>query len=350
MPLNRRAFLGGTLTAGALLFLGRQASAADIYRARWYLFGTLVDVEIVENDRAKAQRVLADLTTLLRGAHTQWHAWKPGELNDLNQALAQGESFVVDDPHLLKLIHGVRELHASSGGLFNPAIGRVVRLWGFHDDELPKGQPPATQQIERLMADAPSPAALRVEGRRVSSDNRSVQLDLGGYAKGYALGLATDFLKQQGIENAIVNAGGDLSAIGRHPSRAWRIGVRDPQRRGSVASIETHGHEAIMTSGNYERYRLHRGKRFAHIIDPRTGLPADQLASVTVIHADAGLADAAATAISVAGEGRWPEVAAAFGVDQAMVIDNSGRLQLTRPMAERLSLSQALRRQAAVVA
>lgn len=200
------------------------------------------------------------------------------------------------------------------------------------------------------MADAPNPAALRIEGRRISSTNTAVQFDLGGYAKGYALDLAIAFLNAQGIEHAIVNAGGDLSASGRHPQRAWHIGVRDPRGPGTLASVETHGHEAVLTSGNYERYRSYQGRRYAHIIDPRSGRPVDQVASATVIHADAGVADAAATAISVAGDRDWPQVAAAFGVSQVMVVDACGRVQLTRAMAERVSLSSVGRRQAAIVA
>ena len=161
-------------------------------------------------------------------------------------------------------------------------------------------------------------------------------LDLGGFAKGVAVQRAVDLLLAQGIEHAIVNAGGDLRAVGRHGDRPWRVGVRDTRGPGVLALIEIAGDESVFTSGDYERYFMHEGRRYHHILDPRTGYPARGLASVTVIHPDAGLADAAATALFVAGPGEWPGVASALGTDMVMVVTDDGGIEMSPAMEPRI--------------
>jgi thiamine biosynthesis lipoprotein len=147
--------------------------------------------------------------------------------------------------------------------------------------------------------------------------------------------MAIDLLRSRGIGNAIVNAGGDLRAIGRHGNRPWRIGVRDPRGEGVLAAIDTEGDESVFTSGDYERYFVYQGRRYHHIIDPRDGYPTQGVTSVTVIHREAALADAAATALFVAGPGDWPRVAALLGVEQVMLVETSGTIQMTPEMEAR---------------
>ena len=138
----------------------------------------------------------------------------------------------------------------------------------------------------------------------------------------------------------MINAGGDLVTLGHAPDEhPWRVAIRHPQRNGQIAWLEVYGSEAVFTSGNYERYREHNGIRYPHIIDPRTGGAVQEIASATVVHRDAALADAAATALVVAGSKHWRDVAERLGVDQAMVVDAQGRIDQTSAMAERLRLS-----------
>ncbi len=165
-----------------------------------------------------------------------------------------------------------------------------------------------------------------------------VEIDLGAYAKGYALNLAIQQLRANGFQHAIVNAGGDLCAAGRHGARPWRVGIRHPQGEGVIASLELSGEECVLTSGNYERYREHEGIRYSHIIDPRSGYPVEHITSATVISSDGALADAAATALSVAGPDAWQRIARQMGVDQVMLVDESGQVYLTPAMQARIRL------------
>ena len=141
-----------------------------------------------------------------------------------------------------------------------------------------------------------------------------------------------------GINNAIANAGGDLRAIGSHGDRPWRVAVRKPGG-GNIGSVQVQGDEAIFTSGNYERFRQDKRERYPHIIDPGTGWPAKDIASVTIITNEGLLADAAATALLVAGMDEWPELARALGLDQVAVVDESGSVYLTPKMEQRIQFT-----------
>ncbi|MGD2118573.1 MAG: FAD:protein FMN transferase [Chromatiales bacterium] len=337
MPVSRRSFLAGCLGAGAFTLLARHHVNTPVHRERWYQFGTLVDVSIAEDDEQRVNTALTQLASEFRQRNHDWHPWKAGLMGDINQAFVRGESIAVDQ--LMKdMIHEITALHIASDGLFNPAIGRIVALWGFHGSDAPDWQPPEHADIDAVLASRPSPLDLQLNNSQLLSRNSTVQLDLGGYAKGYALKLGMQLLKAAGIENAVINAGGDLVTSGNQGSRPWQIGIRHPQKRGAIAWVESSESEAIFTSGNYERFHEKDGVRYAHILDPKTGRPVDQISSATVIHDNAAFADAAATALVVAGTKDWLDTAAALGIEQAMIVDAHGKVQMTPAMAYRTNV------------
>jgi FAD:protein FMN transferase len=325
---TRRTWLGW---AAGLVVLPLTGHA--LVREQRVLFGSPIELLLpAAAPRAASEEVLAGLSAM----NARWNAWKPGDLDDLNAALRNGRPHVTPPP-LLSMIEQAAALEAASAGHFNPAIGACVGGWGFHDDVLRPGTRPSAEAIERWVAMRPSLRQLRVRGLVVTSDRRDVQIDLGAYAKGVALDWALDLLARRGIDDALLNLGGNLAAMGRVEGRAWRVGVRDPQGPGLAATLQVQGREAVVTSGSYERWRLLDGMRCSHILDPATGAPACGLDSVTVVHPCAAIADAAATALVVAGVQRWQAVAARMGIDQALVIDKDGHLAATPRMAARLS-------------
>jgi len=334
MPLNRRDFM--KLGLGACLLPAVGVSRAEaVVSEEMYVFGTLVGVDVLSRDTDAARAAIADVSHRFTQQNRDWHAWKPGALGDLNRALAAGRTHEAA-ADLLPLLHQARDLARASGGLFNPAIGRLVGLWGFHNDTMPVGAPPHAAAVAELVAAAPSMDDLVFDGRRVGSRNPHVQIDLGGHAKGVALNQALDRLAALGYGNALVNLGGNLAVSGAHGDRPWRIGVRHPQGEGAIASLEVSGRMAVVTSGTYERYRQDGDRRYPHIIDPRSGQPAMHVVSATVLHPDAARADVAATALVVAGSTAWPEVARKLGVNDVMIVDEAGRVQLTPAMAARV--------------
>lgn len=327
---TRRAALTG---AAACLLLPATASAAGaLHRAREPLFGS--PTELIAAAPVAPQAAFADVLQGLRAMNRHWNAWKPGELLSLNQALRQGHSFEVS-PGLQALLLGARALEQRSGGLFNAGIGGLVGAWGFHADALDPGARPSAAALAPWREATPGLAQLRIDGRRVSTHNRRLQIDLGGYAKGVAADWALDRLRQHGVADAVVDLGGNLAAAGRVDGRPWRVGVRDPLAPGVLAQLPVHGREAVVTSGIYERWRLLDGEPASHILDPRRGTPAAELVSVTVVHRSAGLADAAATALLVAGPRHWPELATRLGVRDVLVVDRRGRAFVTAALAAR---------------
>jgi thiamine biosynthesis lipoprotein len=337
--LLHRRWLAAYVLPVCLLFAGCADKPQDIHQSL-FIFGTLVDITVHGTPEEQAETAIAEVDDDFQRMHREWHAWKPGgELVELNRRLAAGETTTVSD-FLLPLLLQARTLSVQSDGLFNPAIGRLIALWGFQSDEPPPGPPPSAASIETLVAGKPDMQSLVIEGNRVSSVNPLVQLDLGGFAKGYALNRAIARLHSHGVDNAIVNAGGDLCVSGRHGDRPWQIGIRHPQGDGVIAALAVANGECVRTSGNYERYREYEDVRYAHILDPRTGWPVRHVASATVIHADGGVADAAATALTVAGPEDWQRIARRMGLVYVMLVDEAGTVYLSPAMAQRIQFAE----------
>lgn len=330
----------GLVLSLALFLLAACGRGPSDHQQTLLVFGTLLDIKAYTDRPEHFNKAVRGLERTFQEMHDEWHAWKgEGELIRLNRAFSEGRGMQVSE-RLAGLLARARDYSAASDGMFNPAIGRLIGLWGFHSDEPPGGPPPKPAEIESLLAAAPAMADIRIDGYRLASDNPAVEIDLGAFAKGYALNLAIDELKTQGIGNAIVNAGGDLCVSGRHGERPWMIGIRHPLGEGVIASVGVADGECVLTSGNYERYREYEGIRYAHIIDPRTGYPVEHVASATVISRDGGLADAAATALSVAGPEGWRRIAAQMGLNEVMLVDEKGVVYITPAMQRRITLEQ----------
>lgn len=330
--LSRRQLLG--LAAGLVAWPA--AGQAAVQHQQRTLFGSPCDL-LLPADAPAAAAQAADAVWLgLATLNRQWNAWKPGALTRLNQGFRDGRAVPVA-PALQAMIQRAAVLEQASGGLFNPGIGGLVGAWGFHDDALRPGPAPAAADLARWQRAAPSLAQIEFRGGWARSRNPGLQLDFGAYAKGVALDWALQRLQAAGVPAALLNLGGNLAALGAPGGRPWQVGVRDPQGPGLVATLATQGREAVVTSGSYERFRLLDGEPATHILDPLAGRPAPAFVSVTVVHPSAALADAAATALLVAGPARWQRVAEALQVDQVLVIDRHGRRQATPRLAARLA-------------
>ncbi|MGB0682312.1 MAG: FAD:protein FMN transferase [Magnetovibrionaceae bacterium] len=306
-----------------------------------YIFGTLVEIVIRNPDQTKAREAIVAVVELLRDQHREWHAWKPGgELYRINKAIADGSSIAVSDA-MASMIEEAKRLSALSGGLFDPGIGAIVGAWGFHADEPPKGRKPPLDEIRALAARRPSISQITITDGVLSSSNRAVQLDFGAFAKGYGLDAGMAHLKTLGIKHAILNAGGDLNVIGEAYGRPWRVGIRHPVGWGVLGAVEAADGEAVYTSGNYERFLEVEGVRHSHILDPRDGMPVTHIASATVIHESGALADAAATALSVAGPEAWEEVAQAMGVERVLLVTEDGDILQSAGLGSSFALEPA---------
>ena len=195
---------------------------------------------------------------------------------------------------------------------------------------------PDVTSLAQLLDDKPGALNIRWDGSTLSSSTQHLMLDLGGIAKGAILAISTGILEQHGIENAIVNIGGDLSVMGRVNGRDAYVGIRSPNNGLAVAGLNVHANETVATSGNYERFVTIGGVRYTHVFDPLTGYPVEHTASVTVVDTDPVRADAAATALMVGGAAEFDELVNVLELRYALLIESSGDTRLTPGMRERL--------------
>ncbi|KAB2928110.1 MAG: FAD:protein FMN transferase [Dechloromonas sp.] len=303
-----------------------------------YVFGTRVEVVIVSAEAEQGRQAIAAVLREFDRMHRAYHAWQPSELSALNEAIAAGQPHTVS-PELAELIRDAQQLSAQGDYLFDPGIGQLIRLWGFQADEF-KAELPPPAEIAAWLAKKPSLADIVIDGTTVSSRNRAVALDFGGYLKGVALDRAAAILRQQGIRNALINIGGNVMALGSREDRPWRVGIQHPRQPGPLATVQLADGEAIGTSGDYQRYFEVDDKRYAHLLDPRSGYPADHTQAVTVL-IPAGpragtLSDAVSKPIFIAGPEQWRELAAKMGAAQVLRIDGSGRIFITEALKKRL--------------
>lgn len=304
---------------------------------RMLSFGTIMELEVIGVDPQKAQQAYQALQKDFDLMHKAWHAWEPGPVGRINQHIREGESLAAP-PSVLPLLRVSQDLAKKSDYLFDPGIGKLIDLWGFHNSEFKPHAPPDRAAIEAVVEKHPSIRDVHLDGIHLSCDNPEVQLDFGAIGKGYGVDRAIERLKAMGITNAIVNAGGDLRAIGSRAGNPWRIAIRDPDGGGIFALLSVTGDESVFTSGNYERNFSWGGRLYHHIIDPRSGYPAEGSASVTVIHPDATTADAAATALFVAGPKDWYRIAKQMGIKYVLLIDTEGKAYMNPAMQKRLKL------------
>ncbi len=318
-----------------LLLAGCQAGPdPEEHRRTFLTFGTMIDVALYNVGAERAEIAFDALDRYFSRINNDWYAYGAGELARVNQTLSEGRTATLSLP-LAALTWRSLEIYQLSEGLFDPTIGNLVKLWGFHDSSADPENPPDPASIQDWFSRHKGVSGLILDGRQLSADSPLI-LDFGGIAKGTALGEATLLLRKYGIENGLINAGGDLIVLGTHGKRRWRVGIRDPREPKVLRTLALEPGESIVTSGDYERFFTYQGERYHHLLDPRTGYPVTETASVTVISNDPELADAAATALMVGGPSLFPDMATKLGIQYALLITPQGDVLMTPRMQQRL--------------
>jgi len=260
--------------------------------------------------------------------------------SDISRVNRDAGRFTIEvDPLVTSCLSAAREVYDMTGGVFDPTVGPILELWrkAQERNQLPTEEELAAARAlvgmdavpilafmaEKPLSDleplpprggpTPKPEDLVKPMYLVGLDKEGMALDLGGIAKGYIVGRMAQRMVQSGVLAALIDAGGDVYAEGQRPlnlvapggDRRWGVGVQDPRYPDDRTRLFTAVHvrdQAVVTSGHYARGYTVEGRRFSHIVDPRTGRPVDtRLASVTVVAPDAAMADGLATGIAVLG-------------------------------------------------
>ncbi len=224
------------------------------------------------------------------------------EIGKLNASAAErpvrvsAETFAI----LQRALDYSRQFH----GQFDISIGPISVLWGFNEDRDIRLPDPDTLRQKLALVDYRQ-ILLNPADTTVRFLKPGMRVDLGGIAKGYAIDRAAAMLRQHGIHQFLINAGGDIYASGlKADGRKWRIGIKHPRQLSELLATFDLTDFAVATSGDYERYAIIDGKRYHHILDPRTGYPAADYRSVTVLAPSAEAADVWATYLFILG---WPQ-------------------------------------------
>ncbi|MGB7054084.1 MAG: FAD:protein FMN transferase [bacterium] len=181
-------------------------------------------------------------------------------------------------------------------GLFDITVAPLLETWGFYRREKTLPTQDAIAQAMKLV----DYRRIRITDDSIIVDS-GMKIDLGGIAQGFAADRAALILRQRHVKSAIIDIGGEVLAIGRSPQgRPWRVGIQNPRGKGIIETIELEN-SAVSTSGDYEKFFIIDNKRYPHIINPKTGRPAQNFASVTILADNATYADAMSTAIAIMG-------------------------------------------------
>ena len=298
--------------------------------------GTRVDISVVSDDPQRAARAISETEQAMLKWSKDWYPWgtTPGELKQLNLALASAQSFRVSN-ELRDLLLQARQLSITSEGYFDPAIAPMIQAWGFDDMNRTQTGLPEMARLDRWAHDHPTMQDVIIDNDTVSSKRQDMQLDLGAIAKGYAVDLSLRKLASQDISAAVMNIGGQIGVLGNADKQTRVVQIRDPRSDMYIASLTLKSAENISTSGDYERYAFVNGKRYHHLLDPHTGKPVDETQMITVIASSGTLADAASTAIMAAGR-NWRHVAEQMSISQVLRVDATGEIQTTAAMYARL--------------
>lgn len=344
--LKWRIHILAIVLVGIALFTLRHFISPAVYHQQSYVFGTLVDISIVGENKDRAASLTSHILQDFQQLHQKLHAWKPDShgylsaLGELNHAFAQGTEPITISPELAEMLKQAQALSYQSQGLFNPAIGHLISTWGFHQDTFEAVAIDA-KKISTLVQAKPSMTDIVIQGHTAYSRNQQVKLDFGGYAKGYALDEAANYLRQQGVKNALLNIGGNILALGQNGDKPWRVGIQHPREPGAIATLDLQDGWAIGTSGDYQRYFMLGNQRYCHLIDPRSGYPVQHTQAVTVLippQKNAGvLSDVASKPIFIAATPDKAQAAANMGITHFMAIDADGGISLSSAMSRKLT-------------
>lgn len=242
--------------------------------------------------------------------------------------LKAGEGIKISE-ETYEVLRRSQEISALSKGAFDITVLPLMELWGFYSNSSIDNGPTPDELAKVLKHIGRKKITLR-PNNYVTKNVDGVKIDLGGIAKGYAVDRAIGRLKSCGIKSALVEAGGDLYCLGMKPDKnLWRIAIQHPRKKKKVIAVLEVSDCAVATSGDYENYNIIRGKRYSHIIDPRTGYPkVDVPAGVTIVAKDTTTADGLATAIFVLGPEEGMNLVESLPDVEAVIIsDKAGSIK-----------------------
>ena len=294
----------------------------------------------------ESQRIAVQVDALLVDINCMMSTYdRASELSQFNAA--DSGQWIVLSAELTSVLEIARVVHAQSAGAFDITVGPLVNLWGFGPTSAPISRPTSAAVTARLAYTGIDQIDMRAEPPAWRKSHPDVYVDLSAIAKGYAVDRVAELLQRHGIDDFMIEIGGEIRVSGRRADGGrWCIGLDKPTVGvAAIARVIEVTDVAMASSGNYRNFRVIDGEQYGHSIDPRNGYPVrHDLAGVTVLHESAAWADAWATALLVLGPVHGPEVAARHRLAALFSVGNGAALERTETAYYRAIVSDLEKR------
>lgn len=290
--------------------------------------GSRFDITVVAKDSAQGNAYIDSAVKEITRIEKLISSWDPNSKTSEINANA-GMKPVIVDQELFDLIYRAQGISKLTDGAFDISYASMDRIWKF-DGSLTVM--PGDEEISN------SVAKVGTQHIVLNPDNNSIYLKLkgmkigfGAIGKGYAADKAKELLIKQGVTAGIINASGDMNTWGKQPNgEDWKVAITNPLDKNKVFALLPITNGAVVTSGDYEKYVEINGKRYSHIIDPRTGYPSTGIISVTIFAPKAELADALATSVFVMGKDSGIDRINQLPKVECIIIDDYGNITTSK--------------------
>jgi len=325
--MRRENLVLGTILFGMLIY-------SELLFAKWFedsqaIMGTNVHVELWSDSVGRGEAAIQVVMDEMQRINQSMSPYiECSELSKLNNHATEG--FVKVSKELFDLIVLSVELAKETDGAFDITFASVGYLYNYREN-----QKPQQGQIANLLkAINYKHIKFNVDDHSVFFAHPNVKIDLGGIAKGHAVDNAINLLKHHGIKHALVTAGGDTKLLGDRLGKPWMVGIRDPRDKAKQTVILPLTDTALSTSGDYERYFEQDGKRYHHILSPKTGESVYEVQSVSIIGQSSTLNDALSTAVFVLGVQKGMDLLNSTPGYDGIIVDNQRKLHYSNALVE----------------
>jgi len=310
----------------AAVSVASEAHSAELYQKSGPLLHTFVEIKAYGDNQTAS--ILDGAFVEMDRINDLLNNYDPSsEISSVNAAA--GSYPIPISPETYDALNTARQYAGLTNGAFDFTVGPLVALWGF-DKEQPglAGKAPGARQIRQALRRVDYRALELItdaSGAHARLKRSGMRIDVGAFCKGFAADRAVEYLQNNGIQNALVAAGGTICAIGSKPGeQPWQIGIRHPRNDSTFLTVITLRNQSVSTSGDYEKFYYKAGKRRSHIIDPRTGYPVSTVQSVTVIGPSGIASDALSTAVFVLGPDAGIKVIEDLPGFEALIVSAAG--------------------------
>lgn len=312
------------LIAISLVFFTVACTAQQPYKRTLKLMGSRFDITVVANDSIEANKHIDTAVAEITRIEKLISSW---DVNSQTSAINRNAGIkpVKVDTELFQLIERAIGISKLTDGAFDISYASMDRIWKYDGSMT---EMPSEEEIKASVSKVGyQNIVLDKENSTVFLKLEGMKIGFGAIGKGYAADKAKELLISKGVLSGIINASGDMNTWGKQPNgNEWKVAITNPMDKNKVFALLPITNGAVVTSGNYEKYVNFNGKRYTHIIDPRTGYPSSGIISVTVFAPKAELADALATSVFVMGKEAGLDRINQLPKIECIIIDDKGNI------------------------